>query len=120
MKRYTLIWSWMCLTTILLVGCTTDDNTWSEDYDIEWPITTIESVQPLAAAPGATLTITGKNLQHTHYFYIGNFACEIVSKSDGQLTVLVPDQVTERSQISVLNVYRRTFVFKEAMFTPAL
>ena len=37
MKRYTLIWSWICLTTILLVGCATDDNKWSQDYDIEWP-----------------------------------------------------------------------------------
>ena len=120
MKRYTVIWNCMCLTALLLVGCNTDENNeWSKNYDIEWPVSTIENVQPLSASPGETLTITGKNLQHTYYFYIGTVSCTIDSKSDTQLQIIVPAQVRDESPISVVNLYRRTFVYN-LYFTPIL
>ena len=115
MKRNILIWNLMCLTALFIVGCSSDpdDHVWSKDYDIEWPVTTIESVQPLSASPGATLTVTGKNMQYTHYFYIGTAACEILSKSDGQLTVKVPTGLSVSSEIALMNLYRRRYVYND-------
>ncbi|MDR1500177.1 MAG: IPT/TIG domain-containing protein [Tannerellaceae bacterium] len=112
-----------CLTTIVmltLAGCADDNNEWSKDYDIEWPVSTITAVQPLQAAPGDLITITGVNLQHTYYFYIGSFDCEVVNKSETSLTIRVPALVTEASSISVFNVYRRTYVYPDGLFTPIL
>ncbi|MDR0537057.1 MAG: IPT/TIG domain-containing protein [Tannerellaceae bacterium] len=102
---------------MLLASCSSNTD-WAEDYDIEWPLSTIESVSPLAAAPGATITITGKNLQHTYYIYIGTFACDILSKSESTVKAKVPEQLTEKSPISVYNLYRRTFVFDGGLFSP--
>lgn len=114
-----LLWSLMCFIVLMLTSCS-EDKEWSEDYDINWPLTTIESVQPLSTVPGDIITVTGKNMQFTNIFYIGSFACEVVTTSENQLTVKVPDLVTKESVISVYNVYRRTFVFEKGVFTPIL
>ena len=111
--------SFICFSMLALTCCE-DDREWSEDYDIVWPITTIENVQPMSASPGDIITISGKNLQHTYNFYIGNFTCEIVSKTESQLTIVVPENVTEQSTISVFNLYRRTYVFEGGMVSPIL
>ncbi len=49
----------------MLIFSSCEEKPWSEDYDIEWPVTTIENVTPLTAAPGDVLTITGQNLNYT-------------------------------------------------------
>ena len=119
MKRYRLIFSWMCLMALLVVGCS-DDKEWSENYDIKWPVTTITSVSPMSAGPGDVLTISSENMQHTYMFYIGTYECDILSRTPTQITVEVPAQLTERSLVSVLNVYNRRFEFTEGLFTPIL
>ncbi|MDR1556721.1 MAG: IPT/TIG domain-containing protein [Tannerellaceae bacterium] len=102
---------------IMLIGMSCRDQEWSEDYDIEWPLTTIESVQPLSAPVGSILTVTGKNLDFTYIFRIGSFECEVLEKTPGQLKVKVPPSVTEVSVVSVYNLYRRNFEFTEK-FSP--
>lgn len=114
-KTYTLAGVLLCLVMLALSSC--HDREWSEDYDIEWPVTTIESVEPLQGPPGSILTVTGKNLDFTYIFRIGSFECEVVEKTAAQLRVKVPEALLEPSSISVYNLYRRTFEF-EGTFTP--
>lgn len=113
----------MCMTGLIMfifACCTEDNNEWSKDYDIEWPVSTITGVQPLSATPGDIITITGTNLQHTYYFYIGSFECEVIEKSETRLTIKVPALVTEASSVSVFNLYRRTYVYPDGQFVPIL
>jgi hypothetical protein len=116
-KSYLLAAALLCLITLTVASCR--DQEWSEDYDIEWPVSTIDNVQPLAAPVESILTVTGKNLDFTYIFRIGSFECEVLEKSPTQLKVKVPAAVTEVSSISVYNLYRRTFEFTEK-FTPLL
>jgi hypothetical protein len=119
-KQYLPFGGWVCLAAAMsiLVCCTEDKNEWSKDYDIEWPVSTITDVQPLAAAPRDTITVSGTNLQHTYYLYIGSFDSEVVSKTETQLRVVVPSTVTEPSTVSVYNLYRRTYVYDGGLFVP--
>jgi hypothetical protein len=121
-KQSLPLWSWICLAIVtgILTCCTEDNNEWSKDYDIEWPVSTITNVQPLSAAPGDIITITGTNLQHTYYLYIGSFECVINSKSETQLQVTVPATVTEPSTVSVYNLYRRSFEYPGGLFVPII
>jgi hypothetical protein len=118
-KRYAPVWILICLLTSGLASCGDDDDfEWSKDYDIEWPVSTITNVQPLNAAPGSTITITGTNLQHAYIVYIGSFASDILTKSDTQLTVKVPAAFSEPSTVAVYNIYRRTFPFTGGELIP--
>jgi hypothetical protein len=105
---------------LALTCCSEDNNEWSKDYDIDWPVSTITNVQPISAVPGDVITITGTNLQHTYTFYIGSFSCEVTEKSETQLKVVVPKAITEPSIVSVFNLYRRTFEYTGGLFTPIL
>jgi hypothetical protein len=101
----------------MLTFMSCNDKEWSENYDIEWPVTTIESVQPLSAPVESILTVTGTNLDFTYIFRIGSFECVVLEKTATQLKVQVPASVTETSTVSVYNLYRRNFEFSEK-FTP--
>lgn len=114
-KTYALAGALCCLAALALSSCR--DREWSEDYDIEWPVSTIESVEPLQGPPGSILTVTGRNLDFTYIFRIGSFECEVIEKTATQLRVKVPEALLEESSISVYNLYRRTFEF-EGTFTP--
>lgn len=104
----------------LLVGLTScQEDDFSADYDIKWPISTIERVEPLSQEGGKTITVYGQNLQFVYNFYIGSIVCEIVETSDGQLTVKVPLAIEEKSPISLTNLYNRKFEYSES-FTPIL
>ena len=106
--------------TILGLTSCEDKKEWSENYDIEWPVSTIENVQPMSAAPEAVITITGKNLHLTGQLYIGDFACKVITMTETQLTVEVPERVTEASEVSVSNTFRRTFIYKQGLFVPII
>ncbi|MDR1356084.1 MAG: IPT/TIG domain-containing protein [Tannerellaceae bacterium] len=114
-QMYTPLWSLLCLIMLTFMSC--NDKEWSENYDIEWPVTTIESVQPLSAPVESILTVTGTNLDFTYIFRIGSFECVVLEKTATQLKVQVPASVTETSTVSVYNLYRRNFEFSEK-FTP--
>ena len=114
-KTYALAGALCCLAALALSSCR--DREWSEDYDIEWPVSTIESVEPLQGPPGSILTVTGRNLDFTYIFRIGSFECEVIEKTATQLRVKVPEALLEESSISVYNLYRRTFEF-EGTLTP--
>jgi hypothetical protein len=119
-KAYIPRWIPACLMLLIMTCCAEDNNEWSKDYDIEWPVSTITNVQPLSAVPGDIITITGTNLQYTYTFYIGSFACEVTNMSDTQLSVKVPELVTEESTVSVLNLYRRSYIYEGGLFTPII
>jgi hypothetical protein len=109
----------IALLSAIFLHCD-DTPEWSKDYDIQWPLTTIESVTPLSAAPGTTITLTGKNMHFSYYIYIGAFSCEILTRTETTVTITVPDKITGKSPISVYNLYRRTFVYPGGSFIPIL
>lgn len=108
------------LSLFMLSACNDESTEWSKDYDIEWPLTTITGVEPISAAPGSVVTVSGTNLHFTHIFYIGTLACEVIEKSETRLTIKVPAAATAPSSVSVYNVYRRTYVFEGSNFVPII
>ncbi|KAA6329365.1 hypothetical protein EZS27_021822 [termite gut metagenome] len=115
MKTIISVGSLVCL--LFLLTCCNENKDFSTDYDIEWPVSSIESISPAQQTVGENIEVTGKNLQHTYNFYIGSIGCEIVSKSENKLVVKVPLNVIEESTVSIINLYNRTFTFS-GKFTP--
>ncbi|MDR1644831.1 MAG: IPT/TIG domain-containing protein [Tannerellaceae bacterium] len=116
------LWVWCCMIALaaLASGCAEDNNEWSKDYDIEWPVSTITGIQPTSAAPGDSVTVSGTNLHFTYNIYIGSFECVIGTRTETQLRVAVPANVTEPSVVSVFNLYRRTYEYTDVLFVPIL
>jgi len=109
----------LLMLILSLTCCTEDNNEWSKDYDIEWPVSTITSVQPMSASAGDVITISGANLQFTNILYFGAIDCtkDILTKSETQLTLRLPATVVQVGTVSVYNLYRRMYVFTD-LFTP--
>ncbi|KAA6313915.1 hypothetical protein EZS27_035394 [termite gut metagenome] len=110
---------WCLATLMFLLACCSDEKEFSADYDIEWPVSSIDRIEPINQKVGETIEVTGKNLQHTVSFYIGSISCKIITKSENKLIVEVPLTVAERSSISITNLYNRKFNFSE-LFIPIL
>jgi hypothetical protein len=105
----------------LTAGCE-EVKEFSADYDIPWIVSTISNVTPLQAPAGAQLTITGENLGADFVpainFFIGTLSCEVVSQSSTTVVIIVPEGISEPSDVSVRNLHNRTFVYTE-QFRPA-
>ena len=115
-----IIYGFVFFMTIGLTCCE-DDKGWSENYDIEWPVSTITGFSPATARPGETITITGTNLNYVLNVYIGQLSCQIDNdRSATQLTITVHPQVTDPSEVSILNCYDRVFVSKAGLFIPII
>ncbi|PWD99391.1 IPT/TIG domain-containing protein [Marinilabilia rubra] len=96
----------------LFTGC--QDKEWSEDYDIEWPVSEISQISTNEAQIEDVITITGTNLDYVNDVLVGNTTCEIIEdeSSASQLTFKLPRRV-ESGNVSVRNEYDRTYVFEE-------
>lgn len=102
------------LIVIGLLSCT-EEKPWSEDYDIDYPVSTISSVSPMSQIVGGEVTISGANLEHVLVVRIGNAECDITSQSAGSITFTV-SEFAQTDYVSVENLYMREFVYEEDQF----
>lgn len=102
---------------IFLLSSCEEEKDWSEDYDIDFPVSTISSVSPLQQTIGGEVTISGENLEHVLFVSLGNLRCDIVSQTTGTIVVTIPENA-EKSYMSVENKYQRVYVFEDEKFTP--
>lgn len=102
------------LIVIGLLSCA-EEKPWSEDFDIDYPVSSISSVSPMAQTIGGEVTISGANLEHVLVVRIGNSECTITSQSAGSITFTVSD-FAQTNYVSVENLYMREFVYEEAIF----
>ena len=112
--------SFIVFITVLLTSLTTScykEKEWSEDYDIDYPVSTITNVSPMKQNIGGTVTVTGTNLELVQTVYIGNLSCEIQSQSSTNIVFIVPG-AAQRNFVSVENKYQRLFIYEEAVFEP--
>ena len=118
-KKYISVWTLIFSAILIFSSC--EEKPWSEDYDIEWPVTTISSVTPLTGVPGDIVTITGTNMEHATSVYIGASVCTPIAgtQTPTQLQITVPETVGTGGEVSVLNVYRRRYVYTGGRFTPS-
>jgi hypothetical protein len=115
-KKYISLIVFISVILTALTGCY-DEKEWSEDYDIDYPISTITSVTPMEQNIGGSVTITGTNLDIVSVVHIGTVGCEITSQSSSQIVITVSD-VAQRDLLSVTNKYDRQFVYDEGFFVP--
>ncbi len=104
-----------CILFCGLLSC--QEKEWSEDYDIDYPVSTVASFAPTQQKVGGEVTITGVNLEHVLYVSIGNLRCTIKSKNSTTIVITIPAN-TPKSYISVENVYMRKYVYEKEVFTP--
>ncbi len=107
--------TWLFLAMfVLLPAC--EDKKWSEDYDIEWPVSQISEMSATDAEIEDVITITGTNLDKVHEVLVGNTSCTIIEEetSATQLTFQLPRRV-ESGNVSVRNEYDRTFVYEDIL-----
>jgi hypothetical protein len=103
------------LIVFALLSCR-EDKEWSEDFDIEYPVSTITSFSPTAQAVGGDITISGTNLEHALFVRIGNAECEIKSKTSTSIVVTVSEFAQDKDFVSVENIYTRQFVYETELF----
>ena len=108
-KIYNLLYLFVIAALTLIVpGC--DDNNWSEDYDIDWPVSAIESISAEEVTIDDIVTITGTNLDKVYKIYLADQECAIV---DGSATATQIQFVVGRRAstgfIKLENVYDRVF-----------
>lgn len=115
-KKYISLTIFISVLLTALTGCY-EEKEWSEDYDIDYPISTITSVSPMEQDIGGSVTITGTNLEHVLIVNIGPVNCDIVSQSSSQIEFTVPG-AAQKDRLSVTNKYDRQFVYDEGFFTP--
>ncbi|MEM1407489.1 MAG: IPT/TIG domain-containing protein [Bacteroidota bacterium] len=75
------------LIVLLAVSCS--------KLEIERVDAKIDSISPVAAVPGSTVTITGVNFTETTIVTFGSTQAELTSVSDDQITVIVPTSLNE-------------------------
>jgi hypothetical protein len=114
-KKY-ISFLFISLLMTALSGCY-EEKEWSEDYDIDYPISTITSVSPMEQTVGGLVTITGENLDIVLTVNIGAVICEIVSQTSTQIVFKVP-AAADKDRVSVTNKYDRQFIYKEGFFIP--
>lgn len=104
-----------CLLLFGLQGC--EEKEWSEDYDINYPVSTITAVSPVQQKVGGEVTITGTNLDLVSSVSLGNLRCVIKSKNAGTIVITVPGNA-QKNFISVENLYKRVFMYEKEIFIP--
>jgi len=88
----------------LLAGCK-QDQPFSQDYDIDWPLPTVTSITPAEAMIDTEITIEGTNLDRVIQVVIGSNNRtidndDIVSKSPTEVVIRVP-RLTETGVVTV-------------------
>jgi hypothetical protein len=115
-KKYISLIVFISLVMTSLTGCY-DEKEWSEDYDIEYPISTISSVTPMEQSVGGSVTISGTNLDVVSAVHIGTVSCVITSQNSTQIVITISG-VVEKDLLSVTNKYDRKFIYDGGFFIP--
>lgn len=102
------------LPLLMLVSCT--EKEFSEDYDINLPVSSISDFNPKIELIGNNITVYGENLDMVKSVSIGTSSCEIVSQEAGKIIFKVP-RTAEAGKITITNKYKRSFESAED-FTP--
>jgi len=96
------------MLSLLLVFTACEDDEWSKDYDINWPIPEVASLSNSGeVAIGSELTISGANFANVTVF-VKDIECEVVSTNDTEteITVNLP-RIFEEGNVMVYNAYKR-------------
>lgn len=84
-----------------------EDKEFSEDYDIPWPLPTINDFSPKQAMIGSEITVTGTNFEKTSRVYIGSTEAsdfELISGTEIRFTV---PRVVDIGKVRVHTAYKR-------------
>lgn len=105
---YTLI---LATGSLLLNSCHDDD--FSENYDINLPVATVESVDNLQPFVDKEIVLTGENLNTATAVNIGAYKFTIVSTAeDGRTAVVKVPRSVDAGTLTIINKYKRTFESK--------
>lgn len=114
MRKYINNWSklkhLLLLCSLLGIGITAcEEEEWSKDYDIDWPLPVIQDISPGKAMVGSTVTITGTNFEKTTHVYIGDVrvkddAFELV---DGNSITFTVPRVVDAGKVRIRTAYAR-------------
>jgi len=113
--KYISLILFACFLFFGLVSC--EEKEWSENYDIDYPVSTITSVSPMQQKIGGEVSITGSNLEYVLYVSIGNLRCVIKSKNTDSIVITIPANAP-KDFISIENIYMRKFVYEKEVFIP--
>jgi len=99
--------------TLIVSGC--EENKWSEDFDIDWPVSAVQSVSADDVMIDEVVTITGTNMDKVYKIYLAGQECAIV---DGSATATQIQFIVGRRAstgfVNVENVYDRVFEYADA------
>ncbi|MGQ8335525.1 hypothetical protein ACUNWD_03180 [Sunxiuqinia sp. A32] len=99
--------SWLLLLILLFsLGC--EDHQWSEDYDINLPLSVVNSISTKSAMVSDQVSLTGTVLDKVSNVWIGKVECKIVdgSQNSGDLSFIVPRRAIS-GPVVLKNLYRR-------------
>jgi hypothetical protein len=105
----------MLLCVLIFSAC--EDEEFSKDYDVPWPVPVITSISPTEAEIESQITITGENLDKTNRVTIGTAQAEIVSKSATQVVIKVP-RLAAADKIKLTTSFKRE-ALSESRFVPS-
>lgn len=112
MKKYIsklLLGNCIFLATVL-AGC--EDKAFSEDYDIELPVSSITDFNPKTEFVDKEVTVKGENLDMVTSVSIGSATCQIISQDAGTLVFKV-SRTTDAGSIVIRNKYKREYESEE-------
>ena len=101
----------LLLSAAALMAVACDEDDFSEDYDINFPVARIDSVSNITPEAGTTITIFGEDLLTTNEFYIGSRKMEFTDPKvfdEAKAVVIIP-RVVEAGEIVTTNIYGRKF-----------
>lgn len=105
------------LTSMGLFWSCSEDEEFSKDYDINWPVPTVTDVSPSEQAMiDSEVTISGTGLDKILSVTIDGKTCQVISTSEGVLKIKLPRKFSP-SPISITNHYRQT-ITTEASIAP--
>ncbi|MCD8194470.1 MAG: IPT/TIG domain-containing protein [Tannerellaceae bacterium] len=99
----TIFFAVACL--FLYTGCK-DEKAFSEDYDINFPVSEITGFTPKTALVGTEVTIHGANLDMVTTLSVGSISCEVISQAPGELVFKV-SRSAEQGAIVLMNKFKR-------------
>ncbi len=95
----------LAIVGVSYISCT-DDVTYGENDDINFPASILESFEPKVAYVGEQVTILGEKLDLVERVQIGNVDCEVVSQSEGEIVFNIA-RLASRDKITIINSYSR-------------
>ncbi|HBX45160.1 IPT/TIG domain-containing protein [Limibacterium fermenti] len=103
----------LCGVLFMILWTACDEKDFSEDYDINLPVSEIVDFNPKTGAVGSEVTLYGENMDLVTSVYIGNASGTIISQDEEKLVFQVP-RTAEAGGITVRNNYKREFSSEES------